>query len=104
MSDTEINNFGYKAISSNDYHLLSESDKKKGVVLNLDNKGSGTHWTAIKKTGPNQYSYYDSYGVRPSYSVVKNSLIKYNTKVDQKPHEENCGKRSILFLNNKQNA
>ena len=107
MDNYQIEFQGYKTADSKTYKNINQIERQKGVVINLDSIGSGTHWTAIKEITPNSksnagvYEYYDSFGCRPPYGLVKNSLIKYNTMNDQKFNESNCGQRSIKWLNNK---
>ena len=99
MTDTQIEKKGYHYVADKDFQSLPESVKRLGVVLNLDNKGNGTHWVGMKKIGENIYHYFDSYGVRPSYGIVHKSLIFYNDNQKQKINETNCGQRTIQWLN-----
>ncbi len=101
MSDTDLRKKGKKYVANKKFKKLSTKQKRKGVVLNLDEKGAGTHWVGIKEKKKGVVRYFDSYGIRPSYGIVKNSLILYNPKQLQKFSETNCGQRVIKWLNNK---
>ncbi len=66
---------------------------KHNVIVNLDNKGSGSHWASVTDTKKhkNTYLYQDSFGVQADNLGLKNSLIFYNNQVKQDPSQENCG-------------
>ena len=76
-------------------------------ILNLDNKeGSGTHWTAYKKTR-NEAIYFDSYGdLRPPLELIKylqsngSCNIVYNHQALQTFKTINCGHLCLQFLYN----
>jgi hypothetical protein len=115
MSDQDIvekTNNSVNVMNSNNYKNLVERGIKLGkTVLNLDNKGSGTHWVGIKpstlygfkaaedkgKKEVKILDYHDSFGVIPPFHI-KNTIIKYNPYVEQKNNEVNCGERAINFL------
>lgn len=71
------------------------------TILNLDNKGPGTHWTAIAPYSKNCLEpilkYSDSFGVPPPFKLP-NTLILFNPWVVQKDNEVNCGERALNFL------
>ena len=102
MTDIDLKKQGVKYVMSNKFHELSQSQQKKGAALNLDDKGEGTHWVGMKESPiKGVYNYYDSYGIRPSYGILKNSVILYNSHQDQKFNETNCGQRVVKFLKKK---
>lgn len=94
------------------YQLYNNSNKSIGImnenkwngsyknsILNLDNHGGGTHWVSLKKMKDrNHYLYDDSFGVRSPDLNVKNSLIEYDDRMEQRINEKNCGKRAFNSL------
>jgi hypothetical protein len=87
-------NFPHLDSSKQAYARLSRK-----TVLNLDNKGQGTHWTAIasEKRDPSVLHYSDSFGIPPPFKL-KDKLILFNPFQYQKPDEVNCGARALNFL------
>lgn len=80
---------------------------KECGIINLDNeRGSGTHWTAYKKTGEKAV-YFDSYGnLRPPRELVHYlntngpCKILYNHEQLQTFNTFNCGHLCLKFLYN----
>lgn len=85
-------------MNSNMYKKLIDKDVNLGkTVINLDNKGDGTHWTAIKPITKDILYYEDSFGVIPPVDL-KNKLVFYNPYKKQKDWEQNCGSRALNSL------
>lgn len=102
MSNKDIKEkTGIDYVLNKQFRNLPAHERRKGVVLNLDQAGPGTHWVAIREKVPGVYEYFDSFGAPPESNVAKNVLLLYNGKKMQKFREENCGKRATDFLLNK---
>lgn len=76
-------------------------------IINLDNcNGTGTHWTAYKKTR-NRVVYFDSFGnLRPPLEVIHyfksnghDVKVIFNYNVYQNFNTYNCGHLCLEFLN-----
>lgn len=105
MTSLDFAKKGIPYVPNRMYNSVSEEQKRKGVVLNLDNKGPGTHWTALKKLGKGIYKYFDPTGARISNGILRNKVIFYNPIQEQKLNETNCGPRVLHWLNeNKKNS
>jgi hypothetical protein len=103
MSNEDIKKFSKGSVnimnSDNYKNLIDKGIKLEKTILNLDNKGDGTHWTSIKpidKKGDILY-YEDSFGVIPPVNL-KNKLVFYNPIKKQQDWEVNCGARSLNSL------
>jgi hypothetical protein len=98
LTQTQIEDAGGVYTKKKDFKKLPEKIQEHGAVENLDEKGEGSHWVGIKKRKDGVIDYFDSYGVRPSMGVAKNSLILYNGVQQQKLGETNCGQRTLKWL------
>ena len=50
---------------------LRNPRKNESLIINLDsNKGSGTHWVAVKKRG-DKILYFDPFGIQPPKEVIR---------------------------------
>jgi hypothetical protein len=90
-----------KVMDKYEYIRLAEQNKEpKEAIINLDEpKNEGTHWVAFKTDKYNIIHYYDSFGIFPPISIKKR-LVMYNTRIDQKDKESNCGYRALNYLIN----
>jgi hypothetical protein len=79
----------------------------ESLIINLDPgyKQGGTHWTALRISSEAPLVYYkDSFGAPCPKEIIDNvkkygnrGLI-YGNRINQKTHEDNCGKRASYFL------
>lgn len=107
LSDSDIVRLSkgtVNVMNSRNFPLLETSKQayarlSRKTVLNLDNKGQGTHWTAIasEKRDPSVLHYSDSFGIPPPFKL-KDKLILFNPFQYQRPDEVNCGARALNFL------
>lgn len=76
------------------------------IIINLDPgyETGGTHWTALRISSEAPLVYYkDSFGA-PCPAEVIDSVgetgmgLVYGNKINQKLHQNNCGKRAAEFL------
>lgn len=98
LSDYEIS-FFFPVLDKYEYKKLAErNEEPKKCIVNLDEPNNpGTHWVAYKTDDNNVIHYYDSFGVFPPLDIKKR-LVFYNTSIDQKDKEQNCGWRAMNFL------
>ena len=81
----------------NDFDVVRKCDiphsYADNVVINLDDKGPGSHWVAMNR----KYKlYFDSYGRPPPNEVPKS--YKFNTKIIEGISNEDCGQLCCLWL------
>src|SRR5436190_4681378 len=80
---------------------LKNPRKNESLIINLySNKGSGTHWVAVKKRG-SKILYFDPFGIQPPKEVInyyKPLTVYYSTTKFQKLNATNCGKLCLKFL------
>jgi hypothetical protein len=99
-SSDELFKAGKKTIglmNSNYYPEYIGKYKNNPAILNLDNRGDGTHWVGIKPESRSVYRYQDSFGTPPPFHLA-GKIIEFNPFVKQKVTEENCGKRAFDFV------
>lgn len=73
-----------------------DDPKIKNIIINLDNKGDGTHWVAVYK--PKKY-YFDSYAQSIPETLLDFGLTKASTvKELQSIDSQTCGWLCLLFL------
>ena len=85
-------------MNSNNYSNYIKKHKDTRAILNLDNKGNGTHWTGIKPSNDKSILLYqDSFGVPPPFRV-NDKIIEYNPFVKQKINQSNCGMFAFNFV------
>lgn len=87
--------------SKKQFGIMNENSWRpymKNSIINLDNFGTGSHWTSVRKINQNHYLYDDSFGVRPPSLNVHNSFIEYDDRMNQNVKEKNCGKRAFNSL------
>ena len=101
----KLNNIRVDAIVFKD-HLKSLPLTTTQIIINLANSGSkGTHWLALSIVSPDTALFFDSFGIRPSDTIVdfcrdrKIKHLYYNTIEIQKLHDRGgCGEFSLYFL------
>ena len=101
-SSSELYNKGKKSIAlmnSNAYPRYNKKHSNVRTILNLDNKGNGTHWTGIKpsKHDKDIMLYQDSFGIPPPFKL-RNKLTLYNPYVKQQVYQHNCGQKAFNFI------
>lgn len=100
LSDEDIKRLSNNSVNitnSNTYQKkFLDGEKQDSAIINLDNYGNGTHWTAVKPIKKNIIYYEDSFGVKSPFKT--NKLIVYSPFKKQKDYEENCGARALNVL------
>src|SRR5436190_24172392 len=80
---------------------LRNPRKNESLIINLDsNKGSGTHWVAVKKRGDKIINF-DPFGIQPPKEVIryyKPLTVYYSITKVQKLNSTICGKLCLQFL------
>jgi len=95
--------FGNKYLGTFPSDLIP-NEKNGYCVANLDNQyQSGSHWVAIVLTPPKMYVY-DSFGrktikILPRYKNTNIIIKDADYDAEQNVKEENCGSRSLAWLN-----
>lgn len=69
-------------------------------IANIDDSNKpGKHWVAYYVRGPNDYDFFDSYGLTPShYAFALNSPTDLNTRSLQSDLSNTCGHFCLYFL------
>lgn len=80
-----------------DYAIITKSQipkcKATNLIINLDDRGSGTHWVAMCRS---KKRYFDSYGQDPPKEVPQG--YKHRTTIIEGIEQEDCGQLCALWL------
>jgi len=84
----------FKIIRKKDlpYFLLNHKNINN-YIINLDDNGPGTHWTALNTK---KKVYFDSFGLHPPNEIPSN--YKYYNNIIEGIDDNDCGQLSALFL------
>ncbi len=84
-------------LNISDFDIIRKKDiynsNADNIIINLDDKGSGTHWVAMNKS---KKLYFDSYGKQCPETVPKD--YKFHTKIIEGFDDRDCGQLCCLFL------
>lgn len=103
---------GFRGVFSRDKieHICPQLQPGDSIIVNLDAgyKRGGTHWVALRMSSEAPIVYYkDSFGAPPPKDINKycgDRGVVYGNRIYQKLSEENCGQRSLRFLQSMNDA
>lgn len=72
-----------------------KNKKIKNIIINLDDIGNGTHWTALNTT---KKLYFDSYAQSPAIEIPKKYKLASTNKEIESISAEDCGQLCALWL------
>ena len=94
------------------HNQLPKDKLKNGqsLIINLDSaRGPGTHWVCVYSYSPKFAIYFDSFGVRPSDTIVSflkknHKNVIFSTSQIQSFSSKRCGWYVVHFLNRLSNG